>query len=210
MYQAIIFDLGGVIEKINPEAVIKQFTALGMKNADSFFSLFKQSDICTAFELGKISENEFIYHLAQLCNPNTPIELIKSVWCANQLGVSKETVSTLNRIKQLGLKLYILSNTNEIHAEAIENAFLKAHSFDLKSLFTGIYYSFKTHLRKPYRSAYQYLLDDVHLSPEKCIYVDDLESNLIEPKNMGMNCIFSKTNKELKDIDFILRLTNTC
>lgn len=206
MYKAIIFDLGGVIEKIDPAAVAKAFKKLGIANAENFFSLFKQSNTCSAFELGNITENKFIDVLALMCKPKTPEQHIINAWCANQLGISQKTVTTLNSLKKKQLKLFLLSNTNSIHANTIEDVFFKTYKKKLNSLFHGIYYSFEMHLRKPDKAAYRYLLDHAQLSPEQCVYIDDLEANLEVPNKLGLRCIHHKTNDEISSVDFISEL----
>lgn len=206
MYKTIIFDLGGVIEKIAPKSVAIAFEKLGMVNAENFFSLFKQSDICSAFELGNITEDHFIDSLASMCNPSTTKDLIKSAWCANQLGISKETIATLDTLRKQNFKLFLLSNTNSIHANMISDVFIKTHRNNLSAFFDGIYYSFKMHLRKPSEAAYRYLLEHEHLLPEECIYIDDLKDNLDAPNRLGLQCIHHAINDEISSINLIASL----
>ena len=209
MYEAIIFDLGGVIEKINPPAVAAAFRKLGMSNPESFFSLFKQSDVCSLFELGEISRDSFVTYLRSLCTPEVLISDIESAWCANQLGISKDTLATLELLKRKGIKIFLLSNTNPVHAQKIEENFLRAHRKTLQSVFDGVYYSFNIHCRKPDKKAYQYVLSHAGLCAEKCIYVDDLENNLFAPKELGLYCVYHRTNEEIGTIRIILELVNS-
>lgn len=202
-FTTIIFDLGGVIEKINPAKVAKSFARLGINNAEDLFSLFRQSSICSAFELGNINKKDFIQHLQAMCQPKTSEFLIEKAWCANQLGVSNDTLQTLDQLKKNGFKLFILSNTNPIHAQKIEKGFLQTHQRSFQSLFDAVYYSFNIHLRKPDPKIYQYVLADAQLSAEKCIYIDDLETNLKPAKRLGLHCIHHQTNEEINTIHLL-------
>jgi len=202
-FTTIIFDLGGVIEKIDPTKVAQSFAKSGMSNAADLFSLLKQSSICSAFELGHISEKDFIQHLQTMCYPKTSDFFIEKAWCANQLGVSKNTMQTLDQLKNNGFKLFILSNTNPIHANKIEKSFYQTYQRNFKSLFDAVYYSFILHRRKPDSKTYQYVLNDAQLSAENCIYIDDLEKNLEPAKKLGVHCIHHQTNEEINTIPLL-------
>ncbi len=209
MHDSIIFDLGGVIEKISPQSVIQSFNNLGMQNPEQFFSLFRQSSTCSLFEAGKITKSDFVKHLKSICGPDVEESDIVSAWCANQIGMSQETLKTLEQLKKNGIKTYLLSNTNPIHASKVEETFFEAHKRDFRSLFNNIYYSFETHFRKPKYEAYQHVIQDSGLSADKCIFIDDLKANLIPAKHIGMHCIHHQTNTEINTISIITELLNS-
>lgn len=206
MYNTIIFDLGGVIEKIDPNAFKEKLKSFGMKNPENFFSLFGQSDICTLFEIGKIKRNVFIEHLKSECDLQISSKEVEEAWCINQLGISKKTVETLDRIRDKKYKMIVLSNTNAIHAEKIEEVFFKQHNRSFKDMFDKVYYSFDLGLRKPHIEIYNHILKDSQLEPGQCIYIDDLAANLESPAKLGLTCIHHKTNDELHTLEFIQNL----
>lgn len=192
----IIFDLGGVIERIAPGKVIESFKAISMQRADSFFSLFRQSNICSKFETGEISTADFVNYIRANCTEPVDDESVIKAWCSNQLGVEKSTLSVLKDLKKRGYYLFILSNTNAIHYSEILKSFKQNFGEDFEKLFDGIYLSFIIKERKPSVNAYQKLVDDGIL-PLKSVYIDDLEMNLQVPNGMGFNTIFHETNKNI-------------
>lgn len=208
MFQAIIFDLGGVIEKIDPPAVSEAFKKLGMDDAESFFGLFRQSTICSSLERGEILAEEFIRHLKTKCHRDVSSSQIETAWCTNQLGVSLQTFSTLEQLKKTGMRLFVLSNTNPIHAKKLESAFYAQYQKAIRSMFDTVYYSFEIHLRKPEKAAYQYLLKHAALVPEQCIYIDDLEINLEAPAALGMYSVLHSTNSEISTLPVIQGILN--
>jgi putative hydrolase of the HAD superfamily len=205
-FNTAIFDLGGVIEKINPNAVKLAFEKLGMDDAESFFTIFRQSEICSEFELGKVTEKEFIDYIKSKCKIKTSSEQIKTAWSTNQCGITKSTVKTVNSLKNKGLKLFVLSNTNQIHYQKIVDAFFKKHKQHINSLFNGIYCSYEMHLRKPGKEVFEYLISEENIIPSNSIYIDDLEANLFAPKELGFHCICHQTNKEIITIPLIKTL----
>lgn len=59
MIKNILFDLGGVIEKVNPCNVVKELAQLGVPEADKIFTIKRQSMLIDQFDTGKIGANEF-------------------------------------------------------------------------------------------------------------------------------------------------------
>ena len=198
----IIFDLGGVIEKIDPKKVTEKFKQLGVCHAEKFFSLYRQSEMCSNFETGHISSSEFIAHIKNLCKNSVSNKDIVSAWCANQLGVEKSTLSILKTLKSRSYKLYILSNTNPIHYAMILRNFKHYHNEEFELIFDNIFLSYEIGKRKPNKAPYQHLIDSGIL-PSKSIYIDDLDENLNSPRNLGFSTLHHKTNES---IDYLLNL----
>lgn len=193
----IVFDLGGVIEHIDPKRVIKSFEGIGVQNASEFFSLYRQSKICSLFETGHVFAQDFIEHISSLCGSSVTDEVIVNAWCANQLGVEPNVLSVIRELKNRSYKLYILSNTNPIHYERILYNFYRRYNENFEKLFDEIYLSYNIGKRKPGEAAYQHLVDNGIL-PEKSTYIDDLEENLSAPKKLGFSTLHHKTNEGLE------------
>jgi HAD superfamily hydrolase (TIGR01509 family) len=163
----------------------------------------QQSEICSLFELGSIQKEEFIQHLKDKCEPDVSKSQIELAWCSNQLGVSRETLNVLDLLKKKGVQLFLLSNTNQIHAKKIEKKFFEDFHRDLRSIFSAVYYSFEIQMRKPDLIVFQYLLKQINLLPEQCIYIDDLNANLEAPKKLGIHCVYHNTNDEIVHLPVI-------
>ena len=91
-----------------------------------------------------------------------------------------DTVALLPQIKDAGHKLYYLSN---IHTE-IRDHLLSAHSFF--DLFDGGVFSCDVRMMKPSADIYRHLLEVYQLSPENCVFFDDMEKNITAAQNEGL------------------------
>lgn len=198
----IIFDLGGVLEKIDPSRVIESFKKIGMLHSEDFFSLYRQSNICSQFETGQIFSKDFISHIGSLCIKKVSDKAIIDAWCSNQLGIEKSTLFTLKELKYRKYKLYILSNTNPVHYERILYNFKKCYHEEFEKLFDKIFLSYNIKERKPNIAAYQHLID-WGISPSKSVYIDDLEENLHAPKELKLSTLHHRTNG---NIEYLLNL----
>jgi putative hydrolase of the HAD superfamily len=62
-YEAVIFDLGGVLINLDYSATTKAFEALGMEDFSDKYSQLSQTDLFSDFETGNISAQQFINSL---------------------------------------------------------------------------------------------------------------------------------------------------
>ena len=62
----IIFDLGGVIINLDNRRTEEAFTALGVKNFRDYFGHGFAASFFKDYEIGKISDQEFIQSIRQL------------------------------------------------------------------------------------------------------------------------------------------------
>ena len=92
-----------------------------------------------------------------------------------------ETVELLPGIKELGHKLYYLSN---IQVE-IRDYLLSEYQFF--KLFDGGVFSCDIHVTKPSPEIYRRLLDEYMLTPKDCLFFDDVEENVSAARNEGIN-----------------------
>lgn len=117
--RALLFDLGGVIVNLDYSKTIEAFETIGLKNAERLYNQFSQSKIFDEFEIGTISEQEFIHLLQKQISRKASQDEIKEAWNAMILDFDK---SKLEQIKAYSDKIpcYLLSNTNEIHLEYIQ------------------------------------------------------------------------------------------
>ena len=52
---------------------------------------------------------------------------------------------------------------------------------------------------KPGREIYDIALDRAGENPEKCVFIDDLEANLVYPASLGMKTILGVNSKQIID-----------
>ncbi len=194
----ILFDLGGLIEHVNPNRVVEAFKQLGMQDPKRFFTLHAQSAICNEFEKGNVGADTFIDHILKHCRKGTAEQDVINAWNANLLGVPLKALGSLQSLHNQGFSLYILSNTNEIHVKKIIENFYRQYRLDFYSLFTNVYFSYEIGHRKPETQFFKHVLNDANLSAKQCVFVDDLAKNLEPAKKLGINVIKHQTNEPIQ------------
>lgn len=179
MITTIIFDFGDVFINLDKPATEKELKKLGLQSINK-----ELSDFNKLYEIGKITTSDFIDHYQKII-PNTTKEQIVYAWNA----ILKEFPDKrLDFIKKLSIekkyKLLLLSNTNELHINWIQENISFYHDF--KSCFDSFYLSHEINLRKPDSDIFQYVLEEHKLTPENTLFIDDTEENTIAAQRLGI------------------------
>src|SRR5690554_4657193 len=152
----IIFDLGNVILNIDINKSEIEFKKHGLENFDQLYSLVSQTKIFDYLETGKISPQEFYSQLRQISNTNLTDDIIKTCWNALILDFPAKRIEFLLNLRKKH-KIFLLSNTNQIHYEYYNSIFKKEFGFkSLDSIFEKAYYSHQIGYRKPDFKAFEF------------------------------------------------------
>lgn len=194
----IIFDLGGVILNIDYHRSAEAFKKLGAENFDELYSQAKQSDLFDRLETGMISPSEFRDEVRELFSANWSDQEIDNAWNAMLLDLPEIRVEFLRKLGKK-YRLFLLSNTNQIHYESYSKMVnAKFGLGDLGSLFQEAYFSHKIRKRKPHPETFQYLLDDAGVKAGRTLFIDDSIQHLEGAKKVGLN-VFHHTKGDITE-----------
>jgi HAD superfamily hydrolase (TIGR01509 family) len=184
--KAIIFDLGAVILNINYQNTIDKFTKLGVNNAATFYSKKVQTNLFNQIETGMISSNEFLKAL-QKETKNANINQVEKAWNAMLLDLPEERIQLIEKLKN-NYSIYLLSNTNAIHIDAIKKQLGKRKWLAFCKLFDKMYLSHELGLRKPDVKIFEYILNEQKLKAEEVFFIDDSPQHIASAKKIGIHC----------------------
>ena len=197
----IVFDLGNVIINIDPDLTIRKFKDLGVSNFDDFYNIMRQTDVFNLLDTGKISLPEFRQTIRDYSLKNLSNAQIDDAWCAMLLDFPEENIVLLQKLKNEGYKLFLLSNTNEMHIEYYTKYLKQQFGRDLLTeLFDRVFYSHEIGYRKPNREAYEYVLKVENLKPAETLFIDDLEHNVIAARQTGMQAYHHRKGDSIIDL----------
>ena len=184
--KAIIFDLGAVILNINYQNTIDEFTKLGVNNAATFYSKKGQTNLFNQIETGMISSNKFLKAL-QKETKNANINQVEKAWNAMLLDLPEERIQLIEKLKN-NYSIYLLSNTNAIHIDAIKKQLGKRKWLAFCKLFDKMYLSHELGLRKPDVKIFEYILNEQKLKAEEVFFIDDSPQHIASAKKIGIHC----------------------
>lgn len=203
IYDAIIFDLGGVILNIDYHKTVKAFQKLGLKEFDSMYSQAAQSGLFDLFETGQISAQSFINQLLPYLPIGTSPNQVVEAWNAMLLDFPSENLQFLEVLK-VQKPIYLLSNTNEIHISAfhrkLKNDFGKAH---LDSYFNKVYFSNEIQMRKPNSEIFEFVCEDNQLNMNNTLFIDDSVQHIEGASKLGLQTIHYTFKENLAKIFYI-------
>ncbi|MFQ3576293.1 MAG: HAD family phosphatase [Cytophagales bacterium] len=182
--KTIILDLGGVIIPINPELSFKSFAQKSGWELETVKTFFKKNLIFKTYENGDITTDEFlqlISHHLVLSND----EIIDS-WNKLLLEIPRSRIEFLSELRK-NHQLLLISNTNELHINAINQQLQQRELPSLSQIFDKLYYSFEIKLSKPSKEIYEHVLKDLELKPDETVFIDDLKENVEGAEYAGIN-----------------------
>ncbi len=206
-FDAIVFDLGGVLYNIDTELSVQAFEKLGLKNFQELYSLASQSDLFDALETGAIDEQTFAENINLLAGTKLSNEAIHYAWNSLLIGLKEDAIPHLIALKDK-YQLYLLSNTNTIHMDKINNEVSALYpSKNLADFFNQAFYSFNLGLRKPGPEIYNYVTQNIGISPDKILFIDDNTDNISSGQKAGWQAYRMEKNSNLtsflKSLDLI-------
>lgn len=201
MIKNIIFDVGDVLLEYRWKDMLMDY---GMSDAE-------------AIKVGRMMFDDPLWTEMDLADSKREQELVLQytkkypeyaetiVWFLNHaeyMHVSREDVwERVHQIKQLGYKLYILSNYPETMFE--KHARHAAFMADID----GEVVSYQVNRVKPNHEIYQYLLEKYSLQPQECLFFDDRPQNVEAAEKMGIAAI-TVVSKDflLEKLDEIIKM----
>lgn len=183
--KTIILDLGGVIINIEPQIAFQNFAALANISLSSVMDLFKSEDIFHKHEIGELSDENF-YKILQEKLDIADLNQIKGAWNSLLLDIPKERIDLIIELRK-SYKLILLSNTNSIHIEFINNYLLDIYNTSLDQLFDDVYLSHLINLRKPQKEIYEHVIHHSNIAASSSIFIDDVFVNANSATLVGIN-----------------------
>lgn len=195
-FDAVIFDLGGVIINIDYERTINEFKKLGSIHFIEMYSQASQSGVFDLFETGKISSQRFINELLPYLNQGTSPNKVVAAWNAMILNVPEKKIELLERLRA-NMPIYLLSNTNEIHLQAVNRQWSKVSDYPMHHYFNKVYLSHEIHLRKPTKEIFEYVCRDQTLDAGRTLFIDDSIQHIDGALSCGLQALHLKDPEDL-------------
>ena len=204
MLKAVIFDFGGVISTScwDPieigKIIMHVFSKYGKKLPSNFPKIFQEvSD--KIFD--KMRETDLEYELkdffiAALLKTGVEFEndvleeALEVVRSASFCKIREEALPVLQKLKEMNLKVGLISNTPDVHPL---RAILRDNLYDY---FDAIVLSCWTRIRKPHPGIFKIALRKLDIDPSEAIYVGDIpKMDILGAQNAGIRAVWIKAGE---------------
>ena len=195
----IIFDLGGVLLNLDVPKTSAAFKALGLTHIDELFRIGFATSFFRDYEMGTISDEEFVEKALQLTAPGTTQAQVIAAWNDMLLDFPAERVEFLKKL-QSKYRIYLFSNTNQIHLLHFHKAYREVYGSEMDDLFAKAYYSHLIRMRKPDVAAFEYVIKASGVNAAETLFIDDALVNVEGAHKAGLQALHLTDGKTILDL----------
>lgn len=180
MIKNIIFDFGDVFINLDKEATYRELYRLGVEEISE-----KMIQVYYDYEKGLISTDDFVdyFHNEFAIEKE---DLVKA-WNAILLDFPLKRLDFLKELTASNkYRLFLLSNTNDMHISWIQKDWGMDLYNEFKNCFEQFYLSHEIQMRKPNTDIYEFVLEENNLVPSETIFIDDTLENTETAEKLGI------------------------
>ena len=192
MYKNIVFDLGNVLVKLDEHETIKRFEQLGLKETGHISDNPEMLKLFQEMGIGLLSNREFFDSFRRIANTEATDEQITGAANAMLRYIPDEKKQKLLDLRRAGCRVYLLSNTNDIHWQYCADVLFPMQNYEVDDYFDGTFLSQELHLEKPDDRIFQIVIKEAGILPNETLFVDDLEENCLAAMRNGFNAFQNK------------------
>lgn len=180
MIKNIVFDLGNVLIRWNPDYIISNYTTDPIVKEELLTKIFG-SPYWLGFDDGSLTREEVVRNIQKTTSftYRTIIADIIYYWYQH-CPVIEGMTELIKDLKEQGHDIYLLSNTN-IHFDEYKD------TLPMIKYFNQFYISAERNLTKPSTDIYIDFLQRYDLSAEECLFIDDVQANIDGAKEVGIH-----------------------
>ncbi len=199
MIKNIILDFGGVLIPIDESKTWNAFSELGANK-----ELKDQTDIFQQYEIGKLSTDQFIKKIQpHFFRTIFPGDLARA-WNALLQPLPKNITPLIKRLRK-DYRVFLLSNTNELHISAIKQTAGPFEFTQFTKQFEKVYLSHQMGLRKPDPKIFEKVIEENDLIAGETFYVDDGKQHIESAEKLGIKTWhFNPEEDSIQNLDKVL------
>lgn len=181
MIKNIVFDFGDIFINLDKKRFANELQKLGISQESE-----ELHPALHAYEKGLISTEDFTVFFKNKLNVSS--EKLINAWNSILLDFPKERLTFIEELaKSKKYRLFLLSNTNDLHISWIKNDWGMDLYNSFKICFEQFYLSHEINFRKPNNNIYEFVLNANNLLAEETLFIDDTKENTDAAKSLGIN-----------------------
>lgn len=196
MIRNIIFDLGGVIITLDQPQAISRFRELGLEDAEQRLDAYTQNGIFGDLERGAITAEQFRVELGKLVGRNVSYDECRYGWLGYCRELPQRNLRALERLRQEGYRLILLSNTNPYMMSWVMSPEFDGQGHALSHYMDACYCSCELGVMKPDREFFHRVLLAEHIAPSETLFIDDGPRNVAMASQMGIRTFCPKNGDD--------------
>src|SRR5688572_7631143 len=170
---------------------MQQFAALSGLDKEKVNEIYTSTPGFEVYERGLMNDTDFRNFVRDVFSVKSTDEQIDVCWNAMLLGLPLKKLNLMERLKK-DFSVYLLSNTNNIHLNFINQIMLPGiidNGNMLDNYFHRAYYSHIMKKRKPNADIFEQVLNENSLMAHETLFLDDNLANIEGAKKLGIQTV---------------------
>jgi putative hydrolase of the HAD superfamily len=189
-----IFDLGNVIVDIDFNRVLGAWSDFSRVPLATLRQSFTMGEPFHQHERGEISDEAFAKALCEEMELPLSYEQFSTGWQAVFVSLRKEVITIMQKLREQGHRVVVLSNTNRLHT-----TFWPDQYPEIRAAADQIYLSQEMGMRKPEARIYQQVLALEGFNAADAVFFDDNADNIEGANQLGITSILVVDKHTLPD-----------
>jgi putative hydrolase of the HAD superfamily len=190
MIKNIVFDFGDIFINLDKKLFAEELQKIHIsQESEEMLPILQQ------YEMGLVSTDKFLTFFEERLSVSQ--DKLKRAWNSILLDFPKERLRFIQNLsKSKKYRLFLLSNTNDLHISWIQQNWGMEQYNAFKICFEQFYLSHEINLRKPNNNIYEFVLTMNKLAPKETLFIDDTKENTDAAKALGIHIWNLKPGKE--------------
>jgi glucose-1-phosphatase len=188
--KAVFFDIGNVLLAFDPKRVAAKIAWRLRHSPLKVARYLWSSNHVDAIERGEITPKQLFTVFQTQFEFEGSYGDFSRLWC-DHFTLLRANAALLKRLAEKR-KVYLLSNTNELHYD-----FIKAN-YAFPRHVHGAVLSYELGLRKPEAAIYRKAVELARVDAAQCLFVDDLAENVEAARRCGLQAIRHASGMDLR------------
>ena len=190
MIKNIVFDFGDIFINLDKKLFAEELQKIHIsQESEEMLPILQQ------YEMGLVSTDKFLTFFEERLSVSQ--DQLKKAWNSILLDFPKERLRFIQNLSESKkYRLFLLSNTNDLHISWIQKNWGMEQYNAFKICFEQFYLSHEINLRKPNNNIYEFVLTTNDLAPKETLFIDDTKENTDAAKALGIHIWNLKPGKE--------------
>lgn len=201
MIKNIIFDLGGVIIRLNDVSEpIRRFKAIGLADADQQLGVYGHKGIFKELESGVLDAEGFQQKLAEMSGrESVSYDEAYHAWMGYMKDIPTERLDYMLELRK-DYKLFLLSNLSPYFGDFVKSTRFDGRGNSIDHYLDKAFYSYELKDYKPSPSIFMKVLDNAGLTAAECLFVDDSPHNVAAAEAVGMQAMLVPAGEDWRGL----------
>ena len=185
----IVFDLGGVVFRLDKMIAIRRFKEIGVTRVEEFLDDYAQKGIFGDLEAGILTAEQYRDELSRIVGKPLTMEQLEYAWTGYAAELYQRNFDALLHLRQEGFPVALLSNTNPFMMRwARSNAF-DGNGHGLDYYFDRLYLSYEMRMMKPAPEIFEAMIEGEGTDPGNILFIDDSARNCEAAAALGIQTL---------------------